>query len=144
MIPVTSLYIALCALFLVYISIQVVRQRYRTQISIHGYESPELGRAIRAQGNFVEYVPMILLLMAGCELSDGSIYILHLAGILLLVSRILHYYSLTKVEPVELSVGNKTKAFRFRMAGMIITFSLLGLLGIWLLLINIQRCIGMM
>lgn len=46
--------------------------------------------AIRAHGNFAEYVPLTLLLMALCELAGVGALWLHLGGGLLLVGRILH------------------------------------------------------
>ncbi len=46
--------------------------------------------AIRAHGNFAEYVPLTLLLMALCELAGVDPFWLHLGGVLLLVGRILH------------------------------------------------------
>jgi uncharacterized membrane protein YecN with MAPEG domain len=46
--------------------------------------------AIRAHGNFAEYVPLTLLLMALCELAGVGALWLHLGGGLLLAGRILH------------------------------------------------------
>ncbi len=46
--------------------------------------------AIRAHGNFAEYVPLTLLLMALCELAGVGALWLHLGGVLLLAGRILH------------------------------------------------------
>jgi len=125
MIPITSLYIALCALMLVALSALVIRQRYRSQIAI-GTEAPSLARAARAQGNFTEYAPMILLLMAAAELAHAPAYLLHTSGFLLLASRTSHAYSLLAHEPQH-------NTFHFRMAGMITTFALLVALSLYLL-----------
>lgn len=125
MIPVTSLYAALAALFLIVLSVIVIRHRYRTQTSIGGNDD-KMARAIRVQANFTEYVPMILILMACAELFKGSVYLLHIAGIAMLVGRLCHAYSLMVVEP-------GSKRFQFRMIGMILTFSVLGVLALWLL-----------
>jgi len=46
--------------------------------------------AIRAHGNFAEYVPLTLLLMALCELAGVGALWLHVGGLALLVGRILH------------------------------------------------------
>ncbi len=129
---VTPLYMSLSALMLLVLSVLVIRQRFREQVALFGNDHPLLGRAIRAQGNFVEYVPMILLVMSACELMRGSHLLLHIAGMALLLGRVSHAYSITVVE-----VRNP-KNFRYRMAGMILTFTVLGLLALWLLAMVLQ------
>lgn len=129
MIPVTSLYAALAAVFLIALSIHVVLNRYRTHVSI-GSQDDRLTRAIRVQANFTEYVPMILILMSCAELFKGSVYLLHIAGIAMLIGRACHAYSLLVVEPKYVGTN---KGFTFRMIGMILTFAVLGVLAVWLL-----------
>lgn len=129
MIAITSLYAALAAIFLIFLSIHVVRNRYRTHTSL-GSNDDKLTRACRAQANFTEYVPMILLLMACAELFKTSVILLHVAGIAMLVGRVLHAYSLMVVEP-----RSGSRNFSFRMFGMILTFAVLGVLAIVLLYI---------
>jgi uncharacterized membrane protein YecN with MAPEG domain len=46
--------------------------------------------AVRVHANFIEYVPLALLLMLLGELNDLPRVVLHGAGILLLASRVLH------------------------------------------------------
>ncbi len=66
--------------------------RGKTGISIlHGSpENMELAEKVRRHQNFLEYVPMILILMGAIELSGGSATFLHVIGLLLIVSRIAH------------------------------------------------------
>ena len=53
-------------------SIAVGLRRVQTGITLLHGEDEELLRRMRAHGNFIEYVPMILLLMALIELSKGA------------------------------------------------------------------------
>ncbi len=129
MIAITSLYAALAAIFLIFLSIHVVRNRYRTHTSI-GSSDDALTRACRAQANFTEYVPLILLMMACAELFKTSVILLHVAGIAMLIGRALHAYSLLVVEP-----RSGSRNFSFRMFGMILTFAVLGVLAVVLLYI---------
>jgi uncharacterized membrane protein YecN with MAPEG domain len=54
-----------------------------------------LQRSIRGHGNFCEYVPLALLLLAILEISRFSIYVLHALGFVLLIARVLHGYALS-------------------------------------------------
>ena len=78
-------------------------------------------KALRAQANFAEYVPMILILLFFAEETSISIYLLHLCGGLLLIGRISHAYSLLVAEQWD---GKKIQGtLRFRQVGMVMTFS---------------------
>ncbi|MGZ8154862.1 MAG: MAPEG family protein [Burkholderiales bacterium] len=91
---VTPLYAALLGLWLLVLSLRVVQQRRAARVSLGDGGNTALQRAIRAQGNFVEYVPLALLMLAILELSHFSIYLLHALGLVLLIARLLHGYAL--------------------------------------------------
>lgn len=87
---ITLIYAGLLGLLFLLLSFWVVKRRAQFRVMIGEGEAPEMLAAIRAHGNFAEYVPLTLLLMAPCELAGvGSLW-LHLGGVLLLVGRILH------------------------------------------------------
>ncbi len=87
---ITLIYAGLLGLLFLLLSFWVVKRRAQFRVMIGEGEAPEMLAAIRAHGNFAEYVPLTLLLMALCELVGvGSLW-LHLGGVLLLVGRILH------------------------------------------------------
>lgn len=90
--PVTGLYAALMALFALFLSFQAGTARSRSGISIlfGSPENLELAEHVRRHQNFLEYVPMIIIVMAVVELSGGSATFLHGAGIALIVARIAH------------------------------------------------------
>ena len=93
-IPITAVFTALLAMMLVGLSIRVTMLRARKKISFFDGGDPELGRAMRAQGNFIEYVPMALLLMALMEGMGARHWVVYCFGALLLVARFTHAWGL--------------------------------------------------
>ena len=93
-VPITAVFTALLALVLVGISIRVTVLRARKKISFFDGGDPELGRAMRAQGNFIEYVPMALLLMALIEWLGTASWVVYLFGAVLLAARFVHAFGL--------------------------------------------------
>ena len=90
MMHITLIYGGLLGLLFLLLSFWVVKRRAQFKVMIGEGEAPEMLSAIRAHGNFAEYVPLTLLLMALCELAGVGALWLHLGGGLLLLGRILH------------------------------------------------------
>ena len=90
MMHITLIYGGLLGLLFLLLSFWVVKRRAQFKVMIGEGEAPEMLSAIRAHGNFAEYVLFTLLLMALCELAGVGALWLHLGGGLLLVGRILH------------------------------------------------------
>ena len=112
---VTPLYVALLALWLLVLSARVIRERQAARVSLGDGGNRRLQRAIRGHANFVEYVPLALLMLAILEMARFSIYLIHLLGIALLLGRLLHGYALAF-----------TMEFRFgRTSGTVITFGVI-------------------
>lgn len=91
---VTPLYAALLALWFTALSLHVIRCRREARVSLGDGGNGPLQRAVRAQANFAEYVPLALVLLLVLELSRQSIYLLHAIGATLLLARVLHGYAL--------------------------------------------------
>ena len=91
---VTPLYAGLLALWLLVLSIRVIRRR-QFGISLGDGGDPGMLRVIRGHANFAEYVPLALLMLGILELSSFPIYLLHALGFTLLVGRLLHGYALS-------------------------------------------------
>lgn len=91
---VTPLYAALCGILLVVLSLRVSLLRRKYAVGIGDGGEAELQRAIRVQGNFIEYVPTGLILLLLLEISHqvpaGA---LHLLGLLLVAARISHAWA---------------------------------------------------
>lgn len=109
---VTPFYAGLLALLFFVLSIRVVLRR-QGGISLGDGGDKMMLRVIRGHGNFAEYVPLILLLMAMLEIGHTSRYLLHALGIALLVGRLLHGYALSFSEHFRFG--------RFWGAGLTIT-----------------------
>jgi len=91
----SSIYIGLAALLLVVLSVRVIRLRYRHKAEIGDGGVPELQRAIRVHANFIEYVPIALLLILTADLVGHQKWVVHLLGVALLVGRLAHAYGFT-------------------------------------------------
>jgi uncharacterized membrane protein YecN with MAPEG domain len=92
---VTPLYAGLLALWLMLLSLRVIDRRRSARVSLGDGGNSPLQRAIRGHANFIEYVPLALLMLALLEMSRFSIYVLHALGLVLLIARVLHGYSLS-------------------------------------------------
>lgn len=113
MIPITTVFVALLALMLTGISIRVTVLRASKKISFSDGGDQEMQRAIRVQGNFIEYVPMALALMASIEALGTRHWLVYLFGAVLLVARLVHAW------------GLYAGVFRARVAGTTATWILL-------------------
>ena len=93
--PITSLFAALLALLLIGLSMRVGVLRYQKKIWLLDGGDNTLARATRVQGNFVEYVPIALLLIALLELASAPSLLLWCLGAGLLLSRLTHALGLS-------------------------------------------------
>ncbi len=95
MLPITGIYAALLALLMLWLAMQVIGLRRKYQVGIGHGGQEELARVIRVHANFVEYVPMSLLLLALAENNHAlPAWGLYLTGGLLLLSRLMHAWGL--------------------------------------------------
>lgn len=90
--PITALYAGLLAIFALYLSFQAGTFRGKSGvILLHGDPvNWELTEKVRRHQNFLEYVPMLLILMGLIEINGGSIMFIHVVGVLLILARIAH------------------------------------------------------
>jgi len=103
--PVTLLYASILGLLFLLLSINVARLRGKHKVPFGTEGSIELARAARTQANFVECVPLLLLLMALLESLQSSRYLLHAIGILAVVARLLHAWGLSRNEALSAPRG---------------------------------------
>lgn len=101
----SPLYVGLAALLLVALSLRIIRLRYRHRIEIGDGGVSELRRAIRAHGNFIEYVPLALLLILTADLAGHATWVVHGLGIALIVGRLAHAYGFTSAPGPNLGRG---------------------------------------
>lgn len=115
---VTPLYAGILAIWFLALSVRVVQQRGHGVSLGHGDDAVLL-RRIRGHGNFAEYVPLILAMVAMLELGGQPAWSLHAIGATLVLARLLH--------GVALSYTEKWKFGRFY--GTLLTFILLLVVG---------------
>jgi uncharacterized protein len=112
----TPLYAALLALLYVYLSVRTIRLRRKLQVALGAGEHPEMLRAMRVHANFAEYVPLALILVLMVEAQGTAAWLVHALGAALLMGRCLHAYGVSQVK----------ETFAFRVSGMTLTFTVLG------------------
>ncbi len=117
-----------CLVF-VFLSVRTIGLRRKLKIALGDGGNPLLLRAIRAQANFTEYVPLALLALTMLEWLAAPEYLLHALGGLLLLARTLHAYGLSQVD----------ENHQFRVLGMAGTFAVLLTTALCLL---IQICLS--
>ncbi len=88
--PVTLATTAACAMINVWLAIRIGQVRRATNISIGDGGNERLTARMRAQLNFAEYAPLVLILIALIELAAGTEDWLWVAAAAFVVARILH------------------------------------------------------
>ncbi len=117
MLVVTSVFASVLALMFIKLSMSVIGFRRKNKVAIGDGGVAELERAIRAHGNFAEYVPLGLFLIGALELNDAPLELVAPLGVLLVVGRYFHAKGINEPPP----------EFTNRVRGMKITFAALGL-----------------
>lgn len=105
--PVTALYAGLLAILHVILGGRIPPLRYKAKAGIGDGGDPKLARAVRVHGNFVENVPIALVIMALAE-ANGLGPWTHLLGAPLLIGRVAH----------ALGLGRSTGPSPLRLIGM--------------------------
>ncbi len=94
-------YAALLTLIYIALSFRIARQRIKHRLSIGVADDDTMQRAVRAQANFGEYVPLALLLLTICALLHATPLFIDIQGVVLVLARLLHIYSITVFEPAR-------------------------------------------
>ncbi len=110
--PITAAYAALLGLLMIALQIAVVVARARTDVLFGDGGRMDLLLPMRRHGNFVETVPMALILLALAEAQGLSAGWLNGAGLLLLASRFIH----------PMGLAEWRRALSLRIAGTVGTW----------------------
>ena len=110
----TAPYFTALGLLAILNSFRVVKLRIKYKVSLGDGGHDDLSRAIRIFGNFAEYVPLGLVLIAALEFVQAPVWYMHVCGGLLLIGRVLHAMGL-------LGKGSSAP----RVAGMTMTWIML-------------------
>ena len=123
MLTVTPLYAGLLGLMLILLSAGTIRARMRAKVSLGDGGDKALSQAIRAHGNFTEYAPMGLILLALVDMQGAPALALHLLGAALVAGRAAHAWGLTRANTLNAA----------RSIGMLLTFGAIGLAALGLI-----------
>ena len=110
---ITGIYIAIFALVQAAMVVWIGKSRYKNQVVLGDGDVDELSRKTRVYGNFIETVPVAILLMLIAELGGAPLWIIHWMGMLVVLSRISHAKGLLT------GPGHGP----YRMAGMLLTMA---------------------
>ncbi|WP_417249878.1 MAPEG family protein [Celeribacter sp.] len=119
MFEITALYVGLAGIAYAALSLYVsLGRKARNQYKGDGGDTVMQTR-IRQHGNFIEYTPITLLLIAMLESQGATAGVIHAAGIMLLATRAGHFFGF----------GHPT-GYRMRCWSMVGCYALLLLLGV--------------
>lgn len=115
MLLITSVIAATLTLIFIKLSFAVIGLRRKNKVGLGSGGHDDLDRAIRAHGNFAEYVPLAMILIACLELNGAPWWLVAIVGITLIVGRLIHAKGINTPPP----------DFSKRILGMQLTFGTL-------------------
>ena len=115
MLLITSIIASALTIIFIKLSFAVIGLRKKNQVGLGSGGHEDLERAIRAQGNFAEYVPFGIILIACLEINGAPWWLVAIPGITLIVGRLIHAVGINEPPP----------EFNKRILGMKLTFGTL-------------------
>lgn len=115
MLIVTSIIASVLTIIFINLSFSVISLRRKNKVGLGTGGYLDLERAIRAQGNFVEYVPFGIILIAILELNGAPWRLVLVPGVALIIGRLIHAKGIRTPPP----------DFSKRVLGMMFTFGTL-------------------
>lgn len=117
--PITLTIVGAAAIVNLWLALRIVTVRIKAKVLLGDGGNSLLAARMRAQLNFAEYTPIVLILIGLIELARGTHGWLWAVGIIYILGRILHPFGLDKQTPNPL-----------RAAGILTTWAvLIGLAG---------------
>ena len=121
LVPITALYAGLLGLIGFGLAAGSGFQRSKTGVSIGDGNHPDQIVAVRRHGNFTEWVPLDLILLAILELNEVSATALHVLGGWLVVARICH----------PIGIRSATESNPLRTVGALSTALITVICSVW-------------
>ena len=126
--PITAVTAIVLVPLFIRLALNVIKRRGSHRVALGTGDHADLEAAIRAHGNFSEYVPFALLLILSAEINGSPAWLVALVALMLVVGRFMHASAI----PAGDLMG--------RTRGMKLTISALALgavanlagLGLWL------------
>jgi hypothetical protein len=126
MLQITALYASLLAFIYIKLSTNVIKLRRFHKVSLGHKNHKDLEQAIRAQANFIEYVPFGLILLSCLEINKIHPLIVFILGGLLFVGRFLHAksFAIPDIDKIKRVQGMKCTLWSIRLMAAMLIFSL--------------------
>jgi uncharacterized membrane protein YecN with MAPEG domain len=105
LLPITLTLAAAMGLLTLWLAMRVSRARMASKVVIGDGGDPQLITRMRAQSNFVEYTPFVLILMGLVELARGPVTWLWVVAIVYVLARIAHPFGMERPAPNALRAG---------------------------------------
>jgi len=125
---VLPVYASVLALLFVALSVRTLRLRHSLRIAIGDAGNERMLRAMRVHSNIAEYVPLCLILVYLVEARGAHALLVHGLCLCLLLGRASHAFGVSQAK----------ENFRFRVAGMAMTFTTLIVSSAYLLLASME------
>ncbi len=114
-----GLWVGLNALLLIYLSARVGMARGKAKVSLGDGGDPEMVKAIRTQGNYIEYAPAALGGLVLLALLNAPLLLIHILGGAFLFGRIAHLLGLGMgVWPMGRTVGTAITMLSLLVTGL--------------------------
>ena len=110
MLIVTSIIAAVLTIIFIKLSKDVIGLRRKNKVGLGSGGHDDLERAIRAQGNFAEYVPFGIILIACLELNGAPWWLVAIPGITLIIGRLFHAKGINEPPP---NFSNRVRGMKF-------------------------------
>ena len=123
MLLVTSIIASLLTIIFVKLSFAVIGLRRKNKVGLGSGGHEDLERAIRTQGNFAEYVPFGIILVACLELNCAPWWLVAIPGIALIIGRLIHAKGMN-IPPPDFSQRVLGMKFTFGTLTALITLNL--------------------
>lgn len=93
---ITAVYAGILGLMLVALSWRIMRMRAKLEVMVGDGGERALNVAVRIQGNFIEYVPMTILLISFNEILGWQQGVVHALGLTLVAGRFAHVHGMSQ------------------------------------------------
>lgn len=118
-----GLWVGLNMLLLIFLSARVGVARNKHKVNLGDGDNPDMLKAIRAQGNYVEYAPAALGGLVLLALLGVSVVFVHVIGAVFFLARIFHLMGLgTGVWPKGRTVGTAMTMLSLLITGVVLVF----------------------
>ena len=115
MLKITAIYAAILTFVYVKLTLNVINLRRQNQVSLGDGDREDLQQAIRSHGNFAEYVPLGLILLACLEANHIHWTIVLLLGGIFTTGRL--YYAKAFLEATH-NIELRVKGMKYTLWGL--------------------------